>query len=224
SIVVAGDRQPPWVHARIHAINEALGNVGKTVELGAPVAFDAGGDLASLHALASAMAAGKVDSLLIVGGNPVYDAPADLAFGDALARVAWKAHLSLYDDETSLRTPTARHRLPVPASPPGTGIELVFAADPTVGDGRHANNAWLQELPKPLTTLTWDNAALLSPALAERLQIANEDVIEIAVGGRSIKLPAWIVPGYADRSLTVYLGHGRSRAGTVGNGVGADAS
>ncbi len=174
----------------------------------------------SAHEVLSAVAGGIVrpahDVVREFWQRALPRADFDAVWHDALRRGVMDA------EAPSPRTPTARHGFPVPASPPGTGIELVFAADPTVGDGRHANNAWLQELPKPLTTLTWDNAALLSPALAERLQIANEDVIEIAVGGRSIKLPAWIVPGHADRSLTVYLGHGRSRAGTVGNGVGAD--
>src|SRR5436190_19109459 len=64
-----------------------------------------------------------------------------------------------------------------PPSPGGRGLELVFRADPTIFDGRFSNNAWLQELPKPLTKIVWDNVALLSPDTANRLNLSNEDVI-----------------------------------------------
>ncbi len=101
-------------------------------------------------------------------------------------------------------------------------LEIVFRPDPTIGDGRWANNGWLQELPKPLTKLSWDNAALLGPGLAQRLGIENEDVVELRYQGRSVQLPAWIMPGQADESVTVFLGHGRRRAGKVGTGVGVD--
>src|SRR5262249_27018994 len=94
--------------------------------------------------------------------------------------------------------------------------------DPAVWDGRFANNAWLQELPRPLTRLTWDNAAVLSPATARLLGIENEDVIELRYRGRSVKMPAYVLPGQADRSIAVSLGYGRRRAGRVGTGVGAD--
>ena len=77
-------------------------------------------------------------------------------------------------------------------------------------------------MPKPLTKLSWDNAALLSPAPAQRLGIENEDVRRAAYRGRSVQIPAWIMPGQADQSVTVFLGHGRRRAGKVGTGVGVD--
>jgi MoCo/4Fe-4S cofactor protein with predicted Tat translocation signal len=102
-----------------------------------------------------------------------------------------------------------------------TGLEIVFRPDPTIWDGRYANNGWLQELPKPLTKLSWDSAALLSPATAARLGAQNEDVLELIYRGRSVQIPAWIMPGQADQSITVFLGHGR-RAGRVGTGVGVD--
>src|SRR5205807_6003577 len=81
----------------------------------------------------------------------------------------------------------------------------------------------LQELPKPLTKLTWDNAALISPVLAERLNISNEDVVELHYDGRTIEAPVWILPGQAEQSVTVNLGYGRTRAGRVGNGAGFNA-
>ncbi len=101
-------------------------------------------------------------------------------------------------------------------------LEILFRPDPTIGDGRCANNGWLQELPKPLTKLSWDNAALVGPALAQRLGLENEDVVRAAISGPVGQLPAWIMPGQADGSVTVLLGHGRRRAGKVGTGVGVD--
>ena len=90
------------------------------------------------------------------------------------------------------------------------GLNLLIRADPHIGDGRFSNNAWLQELPKPLTKLVWDNAALVGPATAERLQLANEDVVELKYRGRSVHAPVWILPGQADDCVTVHLGYGRT--------------
>src|SRR5262249_26317331 len=97
-------------------------------------------------------------------------------------------------------------------------LEIVFRPDPALLDGRFANNGWLQELPKPMTRLTWDNAALVSPATAERLGLTYRisstggehgqvlaDVVELGYQGRSLRIPAWIVPGQADDSITVHL-------------------
>ena len=323
SIVIAGDRQPASVHALVHAMNVELGNFGATVALVPPVAFEPASQVDSLRSLVSAMRAGAVETLVILGGNPVYHAPVDFDFADASAQVPWKAHLSLHDDETSasctwhvpaahpfetwsdlrafdgsaliqqpcirplydghsphellsamidgvpspsydlvrgtwraarpgdfeafwraalfrgvidppidtaVMTPALRRdaisAIALPAVTPsasGESIELVFAPDPTLGDGRHANNAWLQELPKPLTTLTWDNAALMAPALARALGVRNEDVVAIECQGRSVRAPVWIMPGHAERSVTLYLGGGRTRAGTVGTAVGVNA-
>lgn len=103
------------------------------------------------------------------------------------------------------------------------GLEIVFRPDPTIWDGRFANNGWLQELPKPLTKLTWDNAALLSPDTAEGLGLRNEDVVELRYRDASVRAPVWILPGQADNSVTVHLGYGRMRAGNVGTGIGFNA-
>jgi molybdopterin-containing oxidoreductase family iron-sulfur binding subunit len=113
----------------------------------------------------------------------------------------------------------------------GGGYELIFRADPSVHDGRFANNAWLQELPRPLTKITWDNAALISPATAQRLGIAMRatargtvtDEVELRYRGRSVRAPAYVMPGHPDGSVTVHLGYGRTRAGRVGTGVGFNA-
>jgi len=103
-------------------------------------------------------------------------------------------------------------------------IEIVFRPDPTIYDGRFANSAWLQELPKPLTKLVWDNVALLSPATAQRLSVNNEDVVEIKHDGRTIRAPVWISPGHAPNSMTLFLGYGRTRAGTLGSNRGYNAN
>ncbi len=314
SIVAVGRRQPARVHALAHALNERLGNLGKTVVHIPPVAAESVDHTESLAELVAAMRAGEVDTLLMTGVNPVYTAPADLSFVTALAKVPFKAHHGLYLDETALRCdwhlPAAhpleswgdlasfdgatslqqpaiaplyggttahefvaacagnlaadarellraywhrrrpgdldaffetalregvadqaaglartalRPEAVTPATDPARGsssadeLELVFAPDPRIGDGAYANNAWLQELPKPLSMLTWDNAALLSPALAARLDIASGDVISLTLDGRSVEAPAWIMPGMPDGSVTLALGYGRNAAGGIGN-------
>ena len=119
-----------------------------------------------------------------------------------------------------------------PALPPAAGkaLEIVFRPDPTLWDGRFANNGWLQELPKPLTKLTWDNAALLSPRTAEAYGLTNTmlagvgaDIVELRYRGKTVKAPALIVPGHPDGCVTVTLGYGRTRAGNVGTGTGFSA-
>jgi len=101
SIVVPGDEQPPAVHAICHAINGLLGNTGITVLHTDPVASAPVSQLESLRELVGDINGGTVDALLILGGNPVYDAPGDLRFGEALKKVAFTARLGLYEDETS---------------------------------------------------------------------------------------------------------------------------
>ncbi|MEN9469397.1 MAG: hypothetical protein RL630_1130 [Verrucomicrobiota bacterium] len=103
-----------------------------------------------------------------------------------------------------------------------TGFELVFLADSKVDDGRYANNGWLQELPDPVTKLTWDNAALISPASAERLSVVTGDVVAVTVDGRTVELPVLVLPGHAENSISVAVGYGRSAVGSVGLRVGFD--
>jgi MoCo/4Fe-4S cofactor protein with predicted Tat translocation signal len=317
SVVLAGEGQPPIVHALAHGINDVLGNVGKTVSYAKPVDRGAAYDQ-SLRALVEDMKAGKVSLLLIVGSNPVYTAPVDLGFTDALEKVETRVHLGLYEDETAARchwhVPAAhdfetwgdaraadgtitiqqplieplyggknalevlatlgarpqrsahdtvrehwRTRLPaadlekawrralhdgivagseepeqrvafrkqsvagpVPR-PSGPGLELIFRPDPTIHDGRYANNGWLQELPKPLTKLTWDNAALISPKLADTLQVKTGDEVRLKYEGRTVIAAAYVMPGQADEAVTIHLGYGRTRAGRVGDGAGFSA-
>ncbi|MBI2930693.1 MAG: 4Fe-4S dicluster domain-containing protein [Planctomycetes bacterium] len=306
SLVVTGHHLPPTVLQMGLAINQALDNVGRTVVFTDPPPPHP----SDIESLVQEMNASRVHFLLILGANPVYTAPADLHFTRALDKVLFKAHLSLYEDETSERCDwhipeahpleswsdaracdgtvsivqpliaplyggrtaheliaalvgkgpqrsydlvratwrnlsdteweTALHdgfikgsalppasktidRPPRPATTSADGMEIVIRPDPSVWDGRFANNAWLQELPKPLSHLTWDNAALLSPRTAARLDLKNEDVIELRTRGRSVQAPVWIMPGNADDSITVHLGYGRTRAGRVGTGAGFNA-
>ncbi len=315
SIVLAGCRQSPGVHATAHWINRMLGNFGKTLIYTDAVEPSPVKHLESLRELTKAMAAGRVEMLIILGGNPVFTAPADLEFGEHLSRVKFKVHLGLYEDETAQKcqwhVPQAheleawgdvrayegtvsiiqplieplyggksahellaamrgepdasgyeivreywrgQHRgddfemfwrrtlhdgimagtsLPGKTPPQNpainelsetsrdwSGLEINFAPDPTIWDGRFSNNGWLQELPKPLTKLTWDNAVLLSPHTAKELQLLNEDLVELRLGGRSVRGPVWILPGHADGAVTVHLGYGRTRAGRVGERAG----
>jgi molybdopterin-containing oxidoreductase family iron-sulfur binding subunit len=324
-IVMAGDGQPPFVHVLAHAMNEALDNVGRTVFYASPVET-LPADGRSLPELVADMSAGRVSLLLVLGGNPVYTAPADLDIVQALGRVPTRVHLGLYEDETAEEchwhvpaahdfetwgdvrafdgTVTIQQALIEPlyggksplevlatlsARPqrtaheivrdywkaswpgggdfergwrralhdgvvPGTalparplvvqkdalgepldgktpGLELTFRPDPTVHDGRYSNNGWLQELPKPLTKLTWDNAVLLSPKTAKELGLTTGDRVRLAFEGtrtlpspaRPAPLPVLVLPGQADGAATLHLGYGRRRAGRVGQGAGFDA-
>ena len=114
-------------------------------------------------------------------------------------------------------------------SPPGTpkpaddALQLLFVADPSVGDGSFANNSWLQELPRPFSKLVWDNAALMGPATARRFDVENGDVVRLSLDHRSIDAPVWISEEQAEGAVALPLGYGRRAAGKVGNGVGFDA-
>ncbi len=316
SLVVIGDDQPAWAHTLVHAINASLGNVGKTLRYLPPVETSpqATGQVEALAALVDDIRKGRVEVLVMLGGNPVFDAPADLVFAGALAQVPLRAHLAQREDETSFlcdwHVPEAHfleswsdarssdgtvaivQPLIAPlfggksahdvaaaiANVPGqssyeivraywqkqkpddfeknwrrwlhdgvipdtqaqavtlepkklearpaaarTGFEVVFRPDPTIFDGRFANNGWLQELSKPLTKVTWDNTVHLSPTTAAKLGVDVGDVVQIQVGTRKISAPVWVSPGHADECATVFFGYGRKRAGNVGTNAGSDA-
>ena len=111
----------------------------------------------------------------------------------------------------------------VPPPSPKDSIEIIFRPDPNIYDGRWSNVGWLQELPKPVTNLSWDNAALVSGATLTRLGLEEDDIVELSVGGRKVNAPVIAMPGHPDNSVTVYLGYGRSFAGRVGSGAGFNA-
>jgi molybdopterin-containing oxidoreductase family iron-sulfur binding subunit len=114
--------------------------------------------------------------------------------------------------------------LPVPAAAPGSGVlTALFRPDPFLRDGRQANNAWLQELPRPITKLVWGNAAQIAPADAARLGLSNGDVVELRSQEASLRAPIWILPGQAQGCVTLPLGFGRRGAGRIAEDVGFDA-
>jgi molybdopterin-containing oxidoreductase family iron-sulfur binding subunit len=123
-------------------------------------------------------------------------------------------------------TPESASRVPDPASRQGSpasaseasasGLEIIFRPDPTIWDGRFANNGWLQELPKPLTKITWDPAAWISPRTAEQKGLSDGDLVELRYRGNTAKLPVAIVPGHPDNAVTAFFGYGRQRVGRVG--------
>ena len=110
-----------------------------------------------------------------------------------------------------------------PFTPSALNLEAIFYRDAKVDDGRYANNGWMQELPDPVTKITWDNAVLVSRKTARELGVANGDVVEISLNGKKVSGPIWTQPGMADYSLGLALGYGRERAGRVGTGVGFNA-
>ncbi len=377
SIVIAGHEALPAVHALAHAMNGALGNVGKTVLYTDPIETNWVDQRESLQELVNDIDGGRVELLIILGGNPAYNTPADLKLDqERLFKTKLRVHLSSHKDETSElchwhvpeahyleswsdtrafdgtvtivqplieplygsktahevlavfsaqydrkgydlvrdywrsaprlgaaggrqgqeagagssqqqgstqpassnqpATPSTAVAAPSPSSsvdfeswwrkalhdgyvpnsalptrsvalksdwakqlidtqPPASDseVQIVFRTDPSIYDGRFANNGWLQELPKPLTKLTWDNAALVSLNTARRLGLDNTigwkggevivDNIRIDYRNQSIICPTWIMPGQPDDVITVHLGYGRRRTGRVGNGKGFDS-
>jgi len=112
-------------------------------------------------------------------------------------------------------------RIPAPSAK--DQFEIIFRPDPNVFDGRWSNVGWLQELPKPVTSLSWDNAAIVSGATLRKLNLEEDDIVEISSGGGTVKAPVIVAPGHPDNSVTVYLGYGRQAAGRVGSGAGFNA-
>jgi len=377
SIVIAGDEQPPSVHALAHAANSFLGNVGKTVFYSDPIEANSVDQTQSLRELVGDIDGGRVEVLIIIGGNPAYNTPVDLRLDfNRLEKVKLRAHLNLYNNETSeichwhinaahyleswgdaraydgtasivqpliaplyegrtayevlalfsddydrkpyeivrnywsgqqpsLSKPSAsptgvsagspqraevstgsgsdrvavagatpaNQSQPTPAAPadfetwwrkclhdgfiPKTALttktvsaktdlasslsqnapatqagsfEIIFRPDPSIHDGRFANNGWLQELPKPLTKITWDNVALVSPNTARKMGVSRQnyeegkhgreayvDAIKLSLRDRTItqQVPVWVMPGQPEDVITIHLGYGRTRAGRV---------
>ncbi len=140
----------------------------------------------------------------------------------------WKKFLfNGFANSSASKSETLSFQAAVPAfqsvATSGTNLEVVFFRDSKVDDGRYANNGWMQELPDPVTKMTWDNAVLISRKTARELGVANGDVVEISLNGKTVSGPIWTQPGMADYSLGLALGYGREKAGRVGNGVGFNA-
>ncbi|MEM7403103.1 MAG: 4Fe-4S dicluster domain-containing protein [Myxococcota bacterium] len=338
ALIWVGDHQPAAAHALAHLLNSGLDAFGKTLQLlQQPSSFvhaqtkSATPRSQSLQTLIASLQAGKIETLMILGGNPLYTAPAALKLPEALQQAKQVIHADLYVDETAQHahwhlplshfleswsdaqssdgTATivqplirplhntrsreqllaqmlllphtqaqqllqqtwlgpnrpmatqkqwrqavhngvidapkfaqrtadlkslAMHRLPRPAPttqpPSASHLELLFQPSYAVGDGRYSNIAWLQELPDPMTTMTWGNAALISPRLAHELNIGSKNegryykaqMVRLQLGGNSIDIPAFVMPGLPPYSVVLQLGYGRSHAGVVGNGAGVN--
>ena len=323
AVIIPGEYQPPVVHALAHAMNEALGAAGSTVIYTDAVVEGPVSHAQSVKELVADMKAGRVQMLMILGGNPVFDAPADLDITSAMGKVPLRIHHGVYQNETSVYTHwhvNAAHFLEdwsdtraingmvsivqpliaplyggrsahevlavfngqpdisaydvvraywrsqyagadfegfwrravhdgfmegtelkqknvkvvmrafpaaaVPTTPKDGEYDLVFRHDPTIYDGRFANNAWLQELEKPVTKLTWDNVVYISPADARKLGVKegqDTTVVKLSFRGKEVEAPLWPQPGQPDGCLTAFFGYGRTRAGRTGNDKGFNA-
>jgi molybdopterin-containing oxidoreductase family iron-sulfur binding subunit len=332
SLVVAGEQQSAEVHALAHAINAALGNAGVTVYQTEPVEAQPVNHLQSITDLCADMDAGKVDTLIIIGTNPIYTAPHDFDFAAKMQKVRNNIRVSSHFDETATysqwhipeshfletwgdarafdgtlsviqpliaplySTHSAREVLaafgdkpgvsdydamrdrlkaansgvdfekfwrktlndgvvansafpPIsgaakfsaaslpPANPvPAGQLEFIFRPDPSAYDGRFANNGWLQELPKPVTKLVWDNAALVSSKTAQNLELSYKtasrggehgqvvsNVVDISLSDSKVTAAIWTLPGQADGVVVLPLGYGRSHAGYTGTNRGFNA-
>ena len=316
-VVIAGPQSSGACRQAAATLNASLGAVGKTVFytpslLSVPA--DTGTDIRSLVA---DMNAGKVKWLVMLGTNPLYNAPADLNFAEAFNSVPNTVHLGSHVDETGffstwhlpkshyleswtdcratdgtisivqpmiaplynsvgahdilqalinpsltaydvvsataksyingdfeagwrkalhdgwvegtaypLGTTAAAQIAATPALPASTGdqLEVRFHTDPSLYDGRFGNNGWLQELPKQITNLSWDNAALISINTLTKLGIDENEAAELTVNGRKLIVPVLMVPGHPDGAVTLHVGLGRrAEVGRVGAGVGFNA-
>ncbi|MGA2886556.1 MAG: TAT-variant-translocated molybdopterin oxidoreductase [Terracidiphilus sp.] len=127
----------------------------------------------------------------------------------------------LSDVTFSTRQPMISSPAPAPSS--RDALEIIYRPDPNIYDGRWSNVGWLQELPKPVTNLSWDNAAIVSGATLTKYGLEEDDIVELTVDGRKVNAPVIVAPGHPDNSVTVHLGYGRSFAGRVGSGAGFNA-
>ncbi len=332
SVVIAGETQPPEVHALVSQINTVLGNNGITISSVPPLVLPA--NRTSFRELTDEMHRGAVELLIVLGGNPCYDASVEFDFGAAFEKVKLRVHHSVYFNETSRHshwhipalhfleawsdtrafdgsvsivqpliepmyagtsaheilevltgqspgtsyeivrshwqaknpvpdfetkwrralsdgvvrdlsapeinfasgaetvqrsTPINREQAPnaqlqrIASRRPTSNLEVLFRSDVSLRDGRYANNGWLQELPRQFSKLVWDNAALISPQLANHEDLENGDIIDLTFRDRTIQAPVWIQPGQAEDSVTLPLGYGREIAGRVGRNVGFNA-
>ena len=318
-LVSVGRHCAPKLHQIAAAIQERLGAIGTTVRYVPTIDPRDRSRVESIGALTEALRAGEVEALVVLGGNPVYDAPADLNFGEAFEQAKLRVHLGLYEDETSklchwhvpmahtfeswsdtraldgtasvvqpliaplydgrtahellaalarqpgvsahdlvqetwrarradlddkafdafwmttlhdgLVTGSAFESLAVsgarldvgPPPAPVAGIEVALRPDPNVLDGRYANNAWLQETPRPMTRLVWGNAALMSPSTAAAQGLEDGDVCRMQHGELTLDAPVWTTPGHPDDVITLHLGYGHRTLGSIADGVGFDA-
>ncbi len=317
--VVVGPQSSPACQAAAMQMNAALGAVGKAVFYTTPIHPIPSEGGADLKTMVAEMQAGRVQWLVMLGTNPLYNAPADLRFGDAFNNVPNTVHLGSHVDETGfyatwhipkahyleswtdcrasdgtisivqpmiaplyggvtphdllatlidpsqgaydvvfataktyiqgdfamgwrkalhdgwvegtafepvagVGTPKAMPAVASAPAPVGKTLEIRFLPDPSLYDGRYGNNGWLQELPKQVTNLSWDNAALVSLKTMQEYGVEENQAIVLEVNGQTLMTPVLMVPGHADGAVTLHLGAGRrAEAGRVAAGVGVDA-
>lgn len=310
ALIIVGENQSAEIHALGHYLNHALAGQSKVFEvIQGPVQQQK-----NIFDLVKALNQNQVQTLVMMGVNPVYSTPAKLNLSDALKKASTVIHVGLYEDESaqhahwhlpqshfleswgdaraldgtaSLIQPmiaplhNARSDLEIlaqitgiesrkgldlvkaswssidfdkalhdgivynsayrvvtktPSVPKisslksGSGLEILFNLDNKILDGRYANLSWMQELADPVTKLTWGNAILVNQSLAKELginsrvkdRIYEADVVSVSLEGQSVEVPAFVMPGLADKSVVVSLGYGRDKAGIVGNGVGVN--
>lgn len=142
----------------------------------------------------------------------------------ALAGDAWEKALQVGYYGNAAQPAAARLKpFSFPKPVPSTArLEVCFLPDPNVFDGRGSNNAWLQELPKPISTLTWDNAIYMSPSTARVNGLSSENVVELTVGEDTVTGPVFALPSMADDTIVIHAGYGRTAGGTVA--IGSSAS
>jgi len=124
----------------------------------------------------------------------------------------------------SLRLEGVRRAVAAAMTAPAPAIDLILSPSYHLYDGRFANSGWLQEMPHPITSHLWGNGAFLGLAMAEKLGVEDGDLIKVAVEDRTATLPVILAPGTADNLVQIDLGYGRTHAGSVGSGIGVDAS
>jgi len=206
-------------------VRAADGSIGVVQPMIAPL-FDGRMDLEFLARLAGEAV---TDPFEIVQGTLGASAPGFAGLSGAAFEKRWRRalHNGFVEGSASPPTAAALNGAAVASAvrslaTPGAqdGFEVIFAADRTLYDGRWANNGWLQELPDPVTKVTWDNPALVSAGTARELGVVDGDLIEVTVGGRTMTLPVYRAPGTADGVVALTLGGGRERVGRVGAGAG----
>lgn len=301
SVLIAGAHQSALTHGLVSLINQA---VASNSLVSYHAVSDSYSNLADLKKLSAQISKKQISTLVMLGGNPVFNTPADLDFANGIKNVERTVHVSPYVDETSSMSTwhlpvshyleswsdaqnadgtlsivqpliqplydsksmleilnmlvnktqrsgydivveswkgknwkqtlhdgvlkgsssvavslSASNLVSMEAPKANEDIEVVFQPSPSVFDGRFANNGWLQEVSQPITKITWDNPALISPALAKKFGLKNGSWIQLKNGNRSLEIPVFIQPGQAKNSITLMLGYGRT-FGTVAKGQG----
>ncbi|MBI1388245.1 MAG: 4Fe-4S dicluster domain-containing protein [bacterium] len=334
SLVIAGIFQPAWIQALVFFINHKLGNISKTLDFADDPVKRMGLNPGTISELVHDIHNQNAETLIIVGCNPVYNAPSDFNFVDSLKQIKRKIHFGLYTDETAqqcqwhfplhhdleswsdgiafdgtrsiiqpliaplysshspyeliqllmggfiqtdydivrsfwrrqfaaddrseisefeewwkdkiesgvmpsayegeekrqVSVQPARLQEVIQANVKGnskqnksrTNIELLIKPDSRIGDGSYSNNSWLQEMPRHIYQLTWDNALLINPETASRLNLVQDHVVKLKHEDQEIKVPVMLLPGQAQNTVTLHLGYGRTAAGHVGNGIGVN--